>query len=531
MLKKYLVDYPSPDKLFLLDGLEFGFRIPFEGSLPPLSVRNHKSVLSSPEVVSDMIKKEVSLGRVAGPFSEPPFPSFHASPLGLVAKKEPGTFRIIHDLSFPEGQSVNSGIPSKDTKVHYQTLDESLEILASLDRYCLIAKADIESAYRIIPIHPDSVHLLGFTWEGQYYYDRCLPFGLSASCRIFESFSTAIHWILKHHFQVLDMTHILDDFMFFGPGGSKICSSSLLAFLTLATEAGIPIKFSKTCPPATTSVLYGIEVDSVAMEARLPRDKVQKSISAVSQMLGKKKTTLKELQSLLGLLNFVCLVIYPGRSFLRRLFSLTMKASRPYHYIRISPGARLDLEAWLVFLSEFNGITLLRQRRWVSSKKLHLFTDAATSCGYGAVLGNEWAAGRWPDEWKSFHISVMELYPIVLALELWNSQLTHQSIVFHCDNLAVCHIINSHSSKDPTIMILIRRLVVCAMKSNILFHAVHVPGLLNPLADALSRQDMVKARLLAPALSEAATQVPPSLLPAAILDLKSWEQLWRLRPG
>ena len=79
-------------------------------------------------------------------------------------------------------------------------------------------------------------------------------------------------------------------------------------------------------------------------------------------------------------------------------------------------------------------------------------------------------------------------------------------------------------------MTLIRRLVVCAMKSNILFHAVHVPGLLNPLADALSRQDMVKARLLAPTLSEAATQVPPSLLPAAILNLRSWEQLWRQRP-
>ena len=126
MLKAYLKDYPSPDKDFLLQGLEYGFRIPFEGPLPPLSVRNHNSVLSNPEVVSEMIDKEIAMGRVAGPFPSPPLINFHTSPLGLVAKKEPGKYRIIHDLSFPEGQSVNSGIPPQCTKVHYQNLDDAI---------------------------------------------------------------------------------------------------------------------------------------------------------------------------------------------------------------------------------------------------------------------------------------------------------------------------------------------------------------------------------------------------------------------
>ena len=530
VLRDYLKYYDNPDKEFLLQGLEFGFRIPFEGPLPPLSVRNHKSVLANPIVVSDMIENEISLGRVAGPFQSPPLPSFHSSPLGLVAKKEPGSYRIIHDLSFPIGNSVNSGISPECTKVSYQTLDEALEIICTLGNECLIAKADIESAYRIIPIHPDSVHLLGFTWEGKFYYDRCLPFGLSVSCRIFEAFSHAIHWILIHHFNIPNITHILDDFMFFGPTKSLVCSTSLLAFLTLAAEAGIPVKTSKTCPPSSTSILYGIEVDTVLMEARLPLDKVSKSVSAVSNMLLKRKTTLKELQSLLGLLNFVCLVIFPGRAFLRRLFSLSRKATRPTHYIRITNEAKLNLQAWLVFLSDFNGVTLLRERRWISSMKLHLYSDAATSCGYGAVLGDEWVAGIWPESWKSFHISIMELYPIVLAVELWHSRLAHQSIIFHCDNSAVCHIINSHSSKDPVIMTLVRRLVVSSMKYDILFHAIHVPGLLNPLADALSRQDIAKARQLAPALAAVATCVPPSLQPDSILELKSWGQLSHLHP-
>ena len=530
VLKSYLKDYTAPDKEFLLQGLEFGFHIPFEGCLPPLTVRNHRSVLSSPDVVSQMIDKECKLGRVAGPFSTPPLSNFHSSPLGLVAKKEPGSFRIIHDLSFPIGRSVNSGIPPECSKVRYQTLDDALKIIVGLGGECLIAKADIESAYRIIPIHPDSVHLLGFTWEDHFYYDRCLPFGLSISCRIFEAFSSAIHWILSFHFNVPSLTHIIDDFMFFGPPKSLVCSTSLLAFLTLSADAGIPIKAPKTCPPSSNAILYGIEVDTSAMEARLPQEKLDRSRSAVTAMLGRNKTTLKELQSLLGLLNFVCLVIFPGRCFLRRLFALTKKASQPTHFIRLTQEAKLDLEAWLVFLDEFNGITLLRQRRWLSSAKLHLFTDAATSVGYGAVLGNDWVAGLWPGTWKSFHITIMELYPIVLAVELWSARLSNCSIIFHCDNMAVCHIINSHSSKDPIVMILVRRLVVASMKFNILFHGLHIPGLLNPLADALSRQDLDKARSLAPSLAAAATPVPPSLLPEGILERKFWRQLWPLRP-
>jgi hypothetical protein len=40
---------------------------------------------------------------------------------------------------------------------------------------CLMAKSDIEDAFRLLPIHPDDPHPLGFTWEGKYYYDTCLP--------------------------------------------------------------------------------------------------------------------------------------------------------------------------------------------------------------------------------------------------------------------------------------------------------------------------------------------------------------------
>ena len=89
----------------LIKGFSCGFRIPFCG--PCL------------RYVQRMIASECALGRVAGPFVCPPFDNFMVSPLGLVPKKEAGAFRLIHDLSFPKGDSVNFGIPRECCSVAY----------------------------------------------------------------------------------------------------------------------------------------------------------------------------------------------------------------------------------------------------------------------------------------------------------------------------------------------------------------------------------------------------------------------------
>ena len=65
--------------------------------------------------------------------------------------------------------------------------------------------------------------------------------------------------------------------------------------------------------------------------------------------------TLKELQSLCGLLNFTCQVVVPGRAFLRRLFDLTHNLQKPHHRIKLTRGCKDDLLVWKEFLEQFNG--------------------------------------------------------------------------------------------------------------------------------------------------------------------------------
>ena len=87
---------------------------------------------------------------------------------------------------------------------------------------------------------------------------------------------------------------------------------------------GVPIAEEKTVGPDTSLQFAGITLDSVLQEARLPEDKLHKCHTLLTSFYSRRKVTLKELQSLIGLLNFTCSVILPGRAFLRCLNDLTI---------------------------------------------------------------------------------------------------------------------------------------------------------------------------------------------------------------
>ena len=88
----------------------------------------------------------------------------------------------------------------------------------------------------------------------------------------------------------------------------------------------------------------GITLDAEGMEARLPEEKLAKGRRLLEEFLTRQKVTLRDLQSLIGVLNLACTVIVPGRAFLRRLIDMTMGVQKPYHHIRLTRQAKYDLK-------------------------------------------------------------------------------------------------------------------------------------------------------------------------------------------
>lgn len=186
--------------------------------------------------------------------------------------------------------------------------------------------------------------------------------------------------------------------------------------------------------------------------------------------------------------------------------------SNPNHHINLGLEARKDIHAWLEFLSHYNGKSILLNDKWVSSNHFRLFSDAS-GLGYAAILGSHWFQGSWPKSWRPLHIAIKELFPIVLAVQVWGNLLKNNRLLLLCDYKAVVDIINDQSSKDKLLMSLLRTLTVSAMQYNLVLAAKHVKGKYNVVADALSRFQNKVAFEQAQFLDQLETPVPDSLLP------------------
>ena len=101
------LQYLTAETAILLEGFSTGFPIHYGGPQGMRLSSNHQSALQAATIVEQKLCHEISLGRVAGPFQEIPFPNFQSSPLGLFPKHDLGKFLLIHDLSFPKGDSSN----------------------------------------------------------------------------------------------------------------------------------------------------------------------------------------------------------------------------------------------------------------------------------------------------------------------------------------------------------------------------------------------------------------------------------------
>ena len=147
---------------YLLDGIANGFRIGFahESHLCTQAKTNHPSAIDHPTVISEGLQAEVDKGRLIGPLNPDDFPYAQVSSLGAVEKKHSTKWRLILDLSHPAGCSVNDGIAKPPCSLKYSRVSDVIEQILRMGKGCYLAKIDIDSAFRNIPVHPHDRHLL-----------------------------------------------------------------------------------------------------------------------------------------------------------------------------------------------------------------------------------------------------------------------------------------------------------------------------------------------------------------------------------
>lgn len=504
VLDKYLSCYPNTliaKKLSL--GFSQGFQLHYWGPRIHLESKNLISAYEHHNELKEKITKEVELGRIGGPFQTLPISNLRTSPIGVVPKGDNSGWRLITHLSFPKFNSVNSFIDPEETSVKYTSFDSVIQMIAKIGKGANIGKRDIKSAFRLLPIYPGDFDLLGFKFDDMYYIDKCLPMGCSISCKVFEDFATFLNWLAREKSNVDTIDHYLDDFIFAGYNAT-ICSEVMNTFNSICYELGVPLAEDKSVGPTTCLTFLGLEIDTIEMLVRIPHPKCVELLNLLQDLLLIKKVTLKQLQSILGKLNFFTRAIRPGRAFVRRLYDATIGVVKPHHYIRVTQSMREDIFMWCRFLEGFNGKVYFLEEEWHSDQTLNLFTDSSGSVelGCGAYFNGEWCFFGWPKHWKyidgSHDMTFLELIPVVLSVIIWGDKLANKKITFHIDNQALVAVMNKQTSRSELVMVLVRALVLKSMLHNILFRAEYISTKSNIIADAISRKQWARFRQAAP---------------------------------
>ena len=507
--------HPDQEQVsYVLNGLRHGFRLGFQSEHNLKSAkRNKPSAYQHPKVIDKYLANEVALHRVAGPFSSPPLSHLHISSFGVIPKKgQPGKWRLIVDLSSPGGSSVNDGIDPEEFSLQYIRMDEIICMVNKHGPGALMAKFDVESAYRNIAVHPSDRHLLGMKWRGQFYVDLTLPFGLRSAPFIFNSVADMVQWTLINNYHVSDLEHYLDDFISAGPPESELCQLNLSTALSVCESLGVPLHPDKCEGPATVLVVLGIELDSVRQTARLPAEKLLALQQLLHSWSNRKSCNRQELESLIGHLHHAAKVVWPGRTFIRRMINLLSCFRRRDHPIRLNREFHLDLEWWLRFVHDWNGVRFWQFPGLSPVHDLEVTSDASGAIGYGAFIGRNWFNGTWWTSQVEFSIAYKELFPIVIAAHIWGNSWEGKLVCFRSDNEAVVSIVNTRTSRVPCIMKLVRSLLMCAARFGFSFNAQHIPGLQNQIADALSQFNWQEFRHRAPEANLSPSPIPHQLL-------------------
>lgn len=392
--------------LYLLDGFSEGFHqgIPTHrvGDLPWYSPPNHRSALEARAKIEDSIKKEVSKGRMYGPFSElevhEKLGFFRTSPLGAVINGD-GSFRPINDLSYPRFEKDIPSVNSFVNKDDFVTTWDDFKVVASffkkLDVNVLLGIFDLEGAYRQIPTHPSQWPYLAIKdFNDNIYIDLRIAFGGVAGCGSFGGPADGWKELMKKKFKLLEAFRWVDNNLMIKLATD---STSMLQIVEASEYLGVKTNATKYAEFATEQRFIGFLWNAQDKTVSLPINKLEQRRSELDNFMRTLSFSKNEVECFNGKLSHLTLILPQLKAYLVENFKWVATWRSPGK--RTMPTqVREDMNFWRTCLTTLKPTRLIpdcivRNVGWVG--------DASSSYGIGIILGKRWAQFAWLPGWSS----------------------------------------------------------------------------------------------------------------------------------
>ena len=445
---------------------------------------NHYSARQYPSEVQKYIDKEKSLGALLGPVPSIVHPHYHCSPL-MTRPKDNGSRRVILDLSYPRGNSVNSHVQADrfdDSAfvLKFPNIDHITEDIVRCTDDCVLFKIDVARAFRNLRVDPVDSLKLGIMWNGNYYADLAVAFGWTHGSVAFQILSDAIaHIVAKAG---IKLHCYIDDYIAVVP--KTKAEDKFKHVCDLLTELGLPLNYDKLTPPTKRLTCLGIDINIDNNTMSISEDKLRSIHEECIRVSTKKCLSRRAFQSLLGKLLYIQKCVKPSHVFLNRILAL-YRANSHLHKIYLSSDFHKDIAWFLTFLPSFNGVSYLKKNAVDSVQSLYL--DACLTGMGGVWRDRVYATPIHNMMGVDLKIVHLEMLNLVIALRTWASYWCHSSITVHCDNSGVVFVVKTGKTKDPFLALCVRNIWLLTAHYDIHLDIVHIPGRCNTIADTLSR--------------------------------------------
>ena len=483
-------------------------------TVPEFDCSNYPVQPSLAEFAAAAAAQELAEHHVSVPPAGVHSPWVHATaavPKGPAAA--PTGARRIHDFARPSGGAVNDHI--RYLSRPFMTVRQFAEQVAPEG---WMAKVDVHSYFHQIPAFPGHWPLLAFRVPAASPPGG--PLGQTSTAQEVEVWGTRVLFGLRHGPEVADRLSpaivrlmqrmgwavayaLLDDFNLYDADQLR-CMLAWHFLCAVLAHLGLVASLHKSSVPAQVMQTLGLEIDSRTMQVRLTQQRVQQLRQQVAAFSSLRRCTKRELDAVVGRLQWASDVIYGGSLLLNPIRRCGQSCSKPHHQVYLRAEARLALQWWHAALQNFNGSRLILNRQ--PKPWQHLTTDACglwdtSEPGIGLFVDGGFCGLtaaecqlRFPDAPAAeAPIQLWELFAVVALARLYGPYLSGQYWQLGVDNANVYSWLSRGTVRGKvcyeTALQYLLELFTLQVQLDFRLQPHWIASKTNVLADAASRRD------------------------------------------
>ncbi len=435
--------------------------------------------------------------------------------------------RPVLNVSEPNGNSFNDNVDRYSVeRVSMDTARSFSYALLRAGKNARMDKSDVKDAFKNVPARIDELRLQGFKVENRFFVELRMIFGARTALAHYDVLGNTIEKLaiadsgIPRHF----VCRAVDDQPVATPADSTWGQKFVSSYKNICKEINIELaEDCDDCDKAFTNTkrgkVLGVWFDSKNQTWKLPEEKIMAARTLLHDVISRTNVGLEELQSLLGRLNFVCMMCPFLKAFRFNMNrELAQRIEDPLLRAALSREAKADLMAHDCFLADTTWCPIAREPIAAPIAAVCFVTDAAGlpanaewsgNIGCGLVAFNSEgsmihaAQHYWPKKFVSESkdsngtrygdkSTTLECIGILIPLLTTPELLSGRHAVIRVDNMAcVFGFENGHLKNDEPASIMIRAAKIVAAYLGSVIHVEHVPRRScweAELADNLSRE-------------------------------------------